>query len=73
MNTELNKTTPIAATGQTKAAAAPRIKLLPDGFSIDHPDPELGEKHMADTLGVADRDAWHPETTGESQREQREA
>ncbi|WP_308163777.1 hypothetical protein [Bradyrhizobium sp. SRL28] len=77
MNTvpDLNKTTPIAATRQTKAAAAPRIKLLPDGFSIDHPDPELGEKHMADTLGVADRDAMHGilRQPGESQREQGEA
>ena len=61
MNTapDLNKTTPMAATGQTKAAAAPRIKLLPDGFSIDHPDPELGEQLMADTLGVADRNAMY--------------
>jgi hypothetical protein len=56
---DLNKTTPAAATGQTKAAAAPRIKLLPDGFAIDHPDPDLGEQLMADTLGVADRDAMH--------------
>jgi hypothetical protein len=56
---DLNTTTPIAATSQTKAAAAPRIKLLPDGFSIDHPDPELGEQLIADTFGVADRDAMH--------------
>src|SRR6266700_202024 len=33
---DLNKATALAATGQTKAAAAPRIKLLPHGFSIDH-------------------------------------
>ena len=51
--------TAIAATGQTKAAAAPRIKLLSHGFSIDHPDPELGERLMADALGVADREAMH--------------
>jgi hypothetical protein len=49
----------IAATDQTKAAAAPRIKLLSHGFSIDHPDPELGEQLMADALGVADREAMH--------------
>src|SRR6195256_5426696 len=49
----------MAATDQTKAAAAPRIKLLPHGFSIDHPDSELGEQLMADALGVADRDAMH--------------
>jgi len=53
MNTapNLNKTTVIAATDRTKAAATPRIKLLSHGFSIDHPDPELGEQLMADALG----------------------
>ena len=51
--------TAIAATDQTKAAAAPRIKLLSHGFSIDHPDPELGEQLMANALGVADREAMH--------------
>src|SRR6266581_1069641 len=49
----------MAATGQTKAAAGVRVKLLPHGFSIDHPDPELGERLMADALGVSDRDAMH--------------
>src|SRR6266702_4136148 len=56
---DLNKATAMAATDQTETAAAPRIKLLPHGFSIDHPDPELGERLMADALGVADRDAMH--------------
>jgi len=61
---DLNKATALAATGQTKAATpkaatAPRIKLLSHGFAIDHPDPELGEQLMADTLGVTDRDAMH--------------
>jgi hypothetical protein len=51
--------TTITATDPTKAAAAPRIKLLSHGFSIDHPDPELGEQLMADALGVADREAMH--------------
>src|SRR3984893_12162200 len=61
MNTtpDLNMATAIAATDQTRAAATPRIKLLSHGFSIDHPDPELGEQLMADALGVADRDAMH--------------
>jgi hypothetical protein len=49
--------TAIAGTDPTKAAAVPRIKLLSHGFSIDHPDPELGEQLMANALGVADRDA----------------
>ncbi len=51
--------TAIAATGPTKAAAGLRIKLQSHGFSIDHPDPELGEQLMANALGVADRDAMH--------------
>jgi hypothetical protein len=61
MNTtpDLNKATAIAATDQTRAAATPRIKLLSHGFSIDHPDPELGEQLMTNALGVADRDAMH--------------
>ena len=61
MNTvpELNKAKSIAATGQTRAAAAPRVKLSPHGFSIDHPDSEAGEQLMVDALGVADRDAMH--------------
>jgi len=49
--------TTIAATDQTKAAAAPRIKLLSHGFSIDHPDPDLGEQLMANALGAVDREA----------------
>src|SRR6195256_5497648 len=49
----------MAATDQTKAAAGGRIKLLPHGFSIDHPDSELGEQLMSDALGVSDRDAMH--------------
>jgi hypothetical protein len=49
----------IAAIDQTKAAAAPRIKLQSHGFSIDHPDPEIGEALMAHTLGVTDREAMH--------------
>ena len=61
MNTapDLTMPTAIAATGQTKAAAAPGIKLSSHGFSIDHPDPELGEQLMANAMGVADREAMH--------------
>jgi hypothetical protein len=54
-----DKATAIEATGHTRAAAAPRVKLSSRGFAIDHPDPELGEQLMADALGVADRDAMH--------------
>jgi hypothetical protein len=49
----------IAATGHTRASAAVQIKLSPQGVSLDHPDPELGERLMADAFGVADRDAMY--------------
>src|SRR5258705_7044445 len=52
-----NLTTAIDANDQTSAAAAPRIKLSSHGFSIDHPDPELGEQLMANALGATDREA----------------
>ena len=51
--------TTITATDPANAAAAPRIKLLPHGFAIDHPDPQIGEQLMANALGVADREAMH--------------
>jgi hypothetical protein len=54
---DLNAATALAATGQSEAAAAVRVKISSEGYFIDHPDPELGERLMADTLGVADRDA----------------
>jgi hypothetical protein len=52
---DLNKATAVAAPGQVSAPV--RVALSPDGFCIDHPDPELGEQLMAETLGVTDRDA----------------
>jgi hypothetical protein len=56
---DLGKATAIAVTDHTKAVAAPRIRFSRRGFSIDHPDPEQGERLMSDALGVADRDAMH--------------
>ena len=47
----------VAATDSTRAVATPRITLSGHGFSIDHPDQELGEQLMSNALGVADRDA----------------
>ena len=48
MNTrpDLNKSKAMAATGQTKAAAAVQVKSASHGYYIDHPDPELGEQVM---------------------------
>jgi hypothetical protein len=56
---DITMPTTIAATDPTKAPALPRIKLMSHGFSIDHPDPDLGDQLMADALGVADREAMH--------------
>ncbi len=46
-----------AKAAAVKAAAVPRIKVSSHGFSIDHPDRELGEQLVANALGAADRDA----------------
>jgi hypothetical protein len=54
---DLTMSTMVAATGQSKAAVAPRIRLSSHGYAIDHPDPEIGEQLMANALGAADRDA----------------
>jgi hypothetical protein len=61
MNTipDPNTATAIATSGQTRAAAAPRIKISSRGVAIDHPDQELGERLMSDALGVSDRDAMY--------------
>ena len=56
---EATVSTAIAAPDTNNVADAPRIKFEPHGFSIDHPDPELGEQLMADALGIADREAMH--------------
>ena len=61
MNTAPDITTPttVAATDQTNAAATPRIRLQSHGFAIDHPDQALGERLMANALGVTDCEAMH--------------
>jgi len=61
MNTvpDPNKAMAMAATGQTSATKAPRLKLSSDGVAIDHPDLDHGERLMSDALGVADRDAMY--------------
>jgi hypothetical protein len=59
MNTapDLAKPATIAAIDPAKAAEAPRIRLLPNGLSIEHSDPNLGEQLMANALGTTDRAA----------------
>ncbi|MFH1345390.1 MAG: hypothetical protein ABIL01_29925 [Pseudomonadota bacterium] len=53
-----DKPTAIAA-AQARTATTPRLKLSSGGYAIDHPDPELGERMMADAFGVGDRDAMY--------------
>jgi hypothetical protein len=57
-NLDMN-TAPTIATTDQPTAEAPRIKLQSHGFAIDHQDQELGERLMANALGVADREAMH--------------
>jgi hypothetical protein len=56
---DLDKTTAMAATDKTRAAAAPRLKLTPRGVAIVHPDLRLGEALMAKTLGAPDSDSMY--------------
>ncbi len=52
-------TTAVAAPSQPATAAMPRLKFTRRGLAIDHPDPEEGERLMAQALGVSDPDAMH--------------
>lgn len=57
--TDLDKPTAAAAPAQTRTATTPRLRLSSGGYAIDHPDPELGERMMAEAFGVGDRDAMY--------------
>lgn len=52
-----NGTAAVAANERTGRPATPRIKLRRRSISIDHPDPDTGERLLADALGAVDRDA----------------
>ncbi|MFT4116153.1 hypothetical protein [Bradyrhizobium sp.] len=51
--------TPMAANHRGGSAASPRIKLYKRRIAIDHPDPQAGERLLAEALGAVDRDALH--------------
>ena len=53
------ETTPVAASDRATAIASPKVKLRRRRIVIDHPDPEAGEKLLAEALGAVDRDALH--------------
>jgi len=55
----LHPTSPLAANDRSGLAASPRVKLYKRGIAIRHPDPQAGERLLAEALGAADRDALH--------------
>ncbi len=50
---------PVATNDRSGAVTSPRIKLCKRRIAIDHPDPQTGERLLADALGAVDRDALH--------------
>jgi hypothetical protein len=50
---------PIASNDRSRSTASPRIKLYKRRIAIDHPDPQAGERLLAEALGAVDRDALH--------------
>ncbi|WP_225112709.1 MULTISPECIES: hypothetical protein [unclassified Bradyrhizobium] len=50
---------PLAASDRSVPAATPRVKLYKRRIAISHPDPQAGERLLAEALGAADRDAMH--------------
>lgn len=56
---DLLTTSPVAANDRSGSIASPRIRLYKRRIAIKHPDPQAGERLLADALGVVDRDAMH--------------
>jgi hypothetical protein len=50
---------PLAANDRSVPAASPRVKLYKRRIAINHPDPQAGERLLAEALGAVDRDALH--------------
>lgn len=56
---DLPTTSPAAANDRSGFIASPRVRLYKRGIVIKHPDPQAGERLLADALGAVDRDALH--------------
>lgn len=56
---DLPTTSPVAANDRSGSIASPRIRLYKRRIAIKHPDPQAGERLLADALGAVDRDALH--------------
>lgn len=52
-------TSPVAANDRSGFIARPRVRLYKRRIAIKHPDPQAGERLLADALGAVDRDALH--------------
>jgi hypothetical protein len=52
-------TPPVAAKDRSGSIASPRIRLYKKRIAIKHPDPQAGERLLAEALGAVDRDALH--------------
>jgi len=55
----LHITSKLATNDRSVPAASPRVKLYKRRIAISHPDPQAGERLLAETLGAADSDAMH--------------
>lgn len=56
---DLPTTSPAAANDRSGFIASPRVRLYKRRIAIKHPDPQAGERLLADALGAVDRDALH--------------
>ena len=54
-----SETMPIAARDRAALIASPKVKLRRRRILIEHPDPQAGERLLAEALGAVDRDALH--------------
>ncbi|MBR0955870.1 hypothetical protein [Bradyrhizobium japonicum] len=61
MTTALERhiTSPLTASHRSGPAVSPRVKLYKRRIAISHPDPQAGERLLAEALGAVDRDAMH--------------
>lgn len=61
MTTALERhiTAPLAVDHRSGLTASPRVKLYKRRIAIHHPDPQAGERLLAEALGAVDRDALH--------------
>ncbi|MCP3369989.1 hypothetical protein [Bradyrhizobium cajani] len=59
MTTSPNCTSASPIAAPERGGPTPRVRLYRRRLMIQHPDPQAGERLLADALGAADRDALH--------------